>query len=242
MDILIVDDEILEAEIIQKLIDRKRFPYSAVYVAQNMEEAMGILRKYPVSVILCDIEMPQGSGLDLTHWIRENEVEAEVIYLTGHAEFSYATEALRLGAVDYLLKPVEQEDLMRALEKAARNIPDFKGDTETLNAEKIVEKAKIYIKENSNREISRAEVAEQFFIHPDYLSHIFKEWAGITFQDFVIKTRMDKAKKMLIYTDTSISNIAASTGYSNTAYFAKHFKRETGMTPKEYRQNARTAE
>ena len=186
--------------------------------------------------------MTQGSGLDLTHWIRENEVEAEVIYLTGHAEFSYATEALRLGAVDYLLKPVEQEDLMRALEKAARNIPDFKGNTETLNAEKIVEKAKIYIKENSNREISRAEVAEQFFIHPDYLSHIFKEWAGITFQDFVIKTRMDKAKKMLIYTDTSISNIAASTGYSNTAYFAKHFKRETGMTPKEYRQNARTAE
>lgn len=129
MNILIVDDEILEAEIIQKLIDRKRFPYSAVYVAQNMEEAMGILRKYPVSVILCDIEMPQGSGLDLTHWIRENEVEAEVIYLTGHAEFSYATEALRLGAVDYLLKPVEQEDLMRALEKAARNIPDFKGVT-----------------------------------------------------------------------------------------------------------------
>lgn len=241
MNILIVDDEVLEAEIIQKLIDRKRFSYSAVYVAQNMAEAVGILKKYPVAVILCDIEMPQGSGLELTRWIREHEIEAEVIYLTGHAEFAYATEALRLGAVDYLLKPVEQEDLMRALEKAARRIPDFRGYTETLNAEKIVEKAKIYIKENSHREISRAEVAEQFFIHPDYLSHIFKEWAGITFQDYVIKTRMDKAKKMLIYTDTSISNIAASTGYSNTAYFAKHFKRETGMTPKQYRQNARTA-
>lgn len=241
MNILIVDDEVLEAEIIQKLIDRKRFPYSTVYVAQNMAEAVGILRKYPVAVILCDIEMPQGSGLELTRWIRKHEIEAEVIYLTGHAEFTYATEALRLGAVDYLLKPVEQEDLMRALEKVARKIPDFRGDMETLNAEKIVEKAKIYIKENSDREISRAEVAEQFFIHPDYLSHIFKEWAGITFQDYVIKTRMDKAKKMLIYTDVSISNIAANTGYSNTAYFAKHFKRETGMTPKQYRQNARTA-
>lgn len=241
MNILIVDDEVLEAEIIQKLIDRKRFPYSTVYVAQNMSEAVGILRKYPVAVILCDIEMPQGSGLELTRWIRKHEIEAEVIYLTGHAEFTYATEALRLGAMDYLLKPVEQEDLMRALEKVARKIPDFKCDMETLNAEKIVEKAKKYIKENSDREISRAEVAERFFIHPDYLSHIFKEWAGITFQDYVIKTRMDKAKKMLIYTDVSISNIAANTGYSNTAYFAKHFKRETGMTPKQYRQNARTA-
>ena len=55
MNILIVDDEVLEAEIIQKLIDRKRFPYSTVYVAQNMAEAVGILRKYPVAVILCDI-------------------------------------------------------------------------------------------------------------------------------------------------------------------------------------------
>ena len=89
-------------------------------------------------------------------------------------------------------------------------------------------------------EINRAEVAERFFIHPDYLSHIFRDWAGITFQDYVIKMRIDKAKKMLIYTDAPISNIADQAGYSNTAYFAKHFKRETGMTPKEYRHSART--
>lgn len=140
----------------------------------------------------------------------------------------------------FLLKPVEQEALMRALKKAASRLPECEGDFENLNAQKIVERAKEYIKENCAREINRAEVAERFFIHPDYLSHIFRDWAGITFQDYVIKMRIDKAKKMLIYTDAPISNIADQAGYSNTAYFAKHFKRETGMTPKEYRHSART--
>lgn len=240
MNLLIVDDERMETEIIEKLIDRERFPCAGVYTAQNMEDAVRILRKYPVGIMLCDIEMPQGSGLELTKWVRENGMDVEVIFLTGHAEFTYATEALRLGAVDYLLKPVEKEALMRALKKAASRMPECEGDFENLNAQKIVERAKEYIKENCAREINRAEVAERFFIHPDYLSHIFRDWAGITFQDYVIKMRIDKAKKMLIYTDAPISNIADQAGYSNTAYFAKHFKRETGMTPKEYRHSART--
>ena len=241
LTILIVDDEKLERNGIKFLLKREQEEFN-ILEAGNGKDALGVLATHHVDILFSDVKMPYMNGLQLARPVNEMSPDMELVIYSGYNDSSYATEALRLGAVDYLLKPVEQEDLMRALEKAARNIPDFKGNTETLNAEKIVEKAKIYIKENSNREISRAEVAEQFFIHPDYLSHIFKEWAGITFQDFVIKTRMDKAKKMLIYTDTSISNIAASTGYSNTAYFAKHFKRETGMTPKEYRQNARTAE
>ena len=116
MNLLIVDDERMETEIIEKLIDRERFPCAGVYTAQNMEDAVRILRKYPVGIMLCDIEMPQGSGLELTKWVRENGMDVEVIFLTGHAEFTYATEALRLGAVDYLLKPVEQEQFSSVLD------------------------------------------------------------------------------------------------------------------------------
>lgn len=239
MNILIVDDEKMEVEIVKKMIDKERLSYSSLYSAFSMAEAMDILKKYPIAVVICDIEMPQGSGHDLIRWIREQEMETEVIYLTGHAEFSYATTALRLGAVDYLLKPVGKEDLMAALEKAVHNLPDNYEKQNNLNAEQIVGKVKEYVKDNCDKDISRAEVSRLFFIHPDYLSHIFKEYSGETFQDYVIKVRINKGKRLLNYTDLSISNVATQTGYSNTAYFAKHFKRETGMTPKEYRKYVR---
>lgn len=240
MNILIVDDEKMEIEIIQKLIDRNRFAYSAIYTAQSVKKAKKICNMYPISIIICDIEMPQENGHDLVRWIRNNQMEIEVIYLTGHAEFSYATTALRLGAVDYLLKPVDQEDLMKALEKASHKIPQMQLEQgESLSAEKIVEKVKEYIQNNCEKDISRIKIAERFFIHPDYLSHIFKEWTGETFQDYIIHARIEKGKKLLTQTDMSISNIATNSGYSNTAYFAKHFKRETGMSPKEYRKSAR---
>lgn len=240
MNILIVDDEKMEIEIIQKLIDRDRIICSNIYTAQSVKEAKKIIRKYPVSIMICDIEMPEENGHDLVRWIRDNKIETEVIYLTGHAEFSYATTALRLGAVDYLLKPVEKEALMDALEKAAMKIPEIQQEKEkTLSTEQIVDRVKDYIHNNFEKDISRVEIAEQFFIHPDYLSHIFREWTGVTFQDYVIQVRIENAKKLLAYTDFSISNIATNSGYSNTAYFAKHFKRETGLTPKEYRKMIR---
>ena len=85
------------------------------------------------------------------------------------------------------------------------------------------------------RRLFNSEIAEKFFIHPDYLSHIFKEKEGVSFSLYLIKCRIEKAKKLLGSTDMSIMKVSMMSGYSNPAYFTKHFKRITGITPKEYR-------
>ena len=100
----------------------------------------------------------------------------------------------------------------------------------------MIKEIKIFIEENSGEEISRNDLAAKVFLHPDYLSRIFKEQMGMSLSDFIIQVRIDKAKVLLQKTDDRISDISAKVGYPNTAYFTKLFKRATGMTPKEFRK------
>lgn len=104
-------------------------------------------------------------------------------------------------------------------------------------APNIVTKIRDYIKTNLEGELSRNTLAQIVFLHPDYMSHIFKDQMGISISDYIIKERIKKARILLTSTGFSISEIATKTGYPNTAYFTKLFKRVTGLTPKEYRNS-----
>lgn len=79
-------------------------------------------------------------------------------------------------------------------------------------------------------------LAEQFYLHPNYLSRLFKEKTGDNFVGYLTKVRMDKVKELLINTDQKIIDICYMVGYNNSRYFNKVFKQHTGMTPSEYRQ------
>lgn len=149
---------------------------------------------------------------------------------------------------DYLLKPVEPEDMNQALEKAIRSAKSRKKSIlkedkiRKLNegvqsAEKNVEKVKTYIETHFKEEMTRESLASEVFMNPDYLSKLFKKNTGSSLMDYVTKVRIERAKELLERTVLPISEIAIETGYSNTAYFTKMFKKYTnGVTPREYRK------
>ncbi len=99
----------------------------------------------------------------------------------------------------------------------------------------VVEEAKDYIVQNFNREIGLNEIAERFFINPNYFSQLFKKKTGETYQSYVIRLRIERARKLLAETDRKIYEICGMVGYSDTNHFIKIFTRATGMTPGEYR-------
>lgn len=119
---MIVDDEILEVAVIEKMIDKEKFGIDEIYKAYSMNQAIGILGQYKISILLSDIEMPKGSGHQLVEWIREREMEVIPIFLTSHAEFEYAQKALMMQVMDYLLKPIEKEALEKSLFMAVEMI------------------------------------------------------------------------------------------------------------------------
>lgn len=115
ISILIVDDDRLLVEKLEKTMKWERLGITAVLTANNIRQARSLLLEYPVQLMLCDIDMPQGSGLELLEWVRDQEIKVECVFLSSYANFAYAQKALRLSSREYLLKPISNADLEIAL-------------------------------------------------------------------------------------------------------------------------------
>jgi len=116
--LLLVDDEALAIEGVKSDLDLPKLGISDLYTAYSSKRAMDIFQREPIDILICDIEMPRGNGLDLLRWVREHHPNTVTIFLTSHADFKYAKEALHLGSLEYLLKPVKANDLEDAIRKA----------------------------------------------------------------------------------------------------------------------------
>lgn len=115
---LIVDDEAHAVRGLQTGVAWDRLHITNVETAYNIRQAKEVFEAHAVDVLLCDIEMPQGSGLDLLKWVREFYPKTETIFLTCHADFSYANQAIKLDSFDYMLKPVDYLELETSIQKA----------------------------------------------------------------------------------------------------------------------------
>lgn len=122
--ILIVDDDKLLVDKLEETVQWEKIGISMVFTAYNIRQAQKLLEEFPIQFFLCDIDMPQGSGLELLEWIRSRQMEIECVFLSSYANFAYAQKALRLSAREYLLKPISNQDLeailSRIIEEARR--------------------------------------------------------------------------------------------------------------------------
>ena len=123
LKILIAEDEPLEQQTIKKLLE-KHYAYAAdIRVADNGMDAVSMAQLWNADLVLMDIEMPVISGIDAALKIVTQNPRAKLIFITAYDRFEYAVEAVRLRAVDYLLKPVEDEKLVAVV---GRTIEELK--------------------------------------------------------------------------------------------------------------------
>lgn len=115
-DVILVDDEPIIKQSLQKLIEQTS-DFHVVGVAENGKEALQLAKRYSPKLIITDIRMPIMDGLELMKIAKEYNSSVEIILLTGYAEFEFARQAVKLGAIDYLLKPIEPDLLANALDK-----------------------------------------------------------------------------------------------------------------------------
>lgn len=122
MRLLVVDDEHLERQAIKMILEKSSTTFMMVGEARNGREAVSQALELKPDIILLDIKMPGNGGMSAAREIIKQLPDCAIIFITAYDEFDYAQEALRLGAVDYLLKPVRTEELMEVLEKACEKI------------------------------------------------------------------------------------------------------------------------
>ncbi len=121
MNILIVDDESVIREGVKRTI-QKSYPQAGIYLAANPEEAVQMLRSRPIEIVLTDILMPGMTGLELMQLAKASYPHINWVIISAYSEFAYAKEAVRLGAVDYLLKPIGKDMLLEMIDKLERKI------------------------------------------------------------------------------------------------------------------------
>ncbi|EFM08930.1 two component transcriptional regulator, AraC family [Paenibacillus curdlanolyticus YK9] len=121
---LVVDDERFAVEGICQCADWRALGIESVHTANHADEARKILMEYRIDILICDIEMPDEDGLSLVRWTKENSPCTESLFLTCHSEFTYAKQAINLGSFDYLLKPVDGEELAQAVKRMLQAIKE----------------------------------------------------------------------------------------------------------------------
>ena len=119
MKILIADDEISIRQLIKKLIDPSA-PLQIVGEAADGNSAYEMIQEKKPDIVITDIRMPGLNGVELMRKARENGIKVDFILVSGYRDFEYARSAVQLGALDYLLKPINREELNRVLEKARK--------------------------------------------------------------------------------------------------------------------------
>lgn len=118
--VLIADDEMIERAVLHQTLEEKLGDRCVIFQAENGREALEIYEREHIQIAILDIEMPGINGIAAAEKIREKDRDCNIIFLTAFDEFSYARKAITVRALDYLLKPYEEQELMLVLEEAMR--------------------------------------------------------------------------------------------------------------------------
>lgn len=253
MKLLIVDDEIYAIQGILDSVDWQKLAFEEVLTANSYAQAVNEFMKQPIDILLCDIEMPYGSGLDLVEWVKAHYPETECIFLTCHSDFDFARQAIELQALDYVHKPAVPSKIEKVLQKAidiikaraqSHKYEDYgrryinelshTDDEVVSKPQDVVEKVKQYIQTHISENITVDDLAGLVYLSADHLRRVFKKQEDITIVDYIIKKRLELAKTLLEQDKLTITMISAKVGYNNYSYFTKMFKKMYGMTPREY--------
>lgn len=235
LNVLIVDDEDAVRLSIRFLANFEKRGITGIFEASNANEARAIMHERTIHILLTDICMNGQDGLFLMNWTFKNFPETKIIAISGHQDFNYILQAMRSGAMDYLVKPINPERLNSLLEKATHLIGEHAKATQF----DVFEEIKGYLEKNYDKLVNLDELAKRFEMNSSYVSRRFKQKFGMGVVDFITTIRIRKAKEFLAATDARITDVAIAVGYDDEKYFSRVFSKSVGMSPNAWRKGVK---
>ena len=246
--VLIVEDEIIVRMWLKKQVKWEACGFEIVAEAGNGRDALELFRNNKIDLVLTDIRMPVMDGIELLQRIRQEDARVRFLILTCLDEFSLVKQAMALDVTNYILKLTSEPDeiereLLRVKQmldrEAEKTAPATNGaaaqSSDVLCKNQRLSAALTFLEKHYSEDISLALVADKVGVTPNYLGKIFYQHRGSTFTDELNKLRIQKAKQLLDDPAYRIYEIAEKTGFLNTTYFFRVFKKYEGCTPTEYR-------
>lgn len=234
MTLMLVDDDIEMIEMMSGLVDWADYGYERVITAAGGPEALQAIGNDPVDLLISDIGMPIMDGYELSRLLKEKNPELMIVFLTCHEDFDHAKQAISVGADDYVLKySLTEKSLAEVLEEMEKKRKKRHYETDLpLTVNEDINQVLRYIAENLDKKITLQSAADYIYKNSSYLSRLFKQHIGMSFTDYLIRQRIEKATRLLADPSLSAEEISEQIGIDNVSYFYQFYKRETGKTPR----------
>lgn len=245
--LLIVDDEPNVTEGVKRLLNWENLGVGRIQTAKSSLEVMVCIIDWKPDICLVDVRIGNDMGYELIDCLNNLGIHSNYVMMSGYDEFHYVREALRCGALDYLLKPVGAGELEACVRKVIveqlhgtlpeaekKNCdPILKTEYEAMSP--LIHKIVLMVAAEYGSHISLKSIADKFRMNSTYLGQIFIKETGMKFSEYLMCYRLFMAREQIINSDEKIAVIAASVGYTNMNYFYQQFNQYYHTTPSEMR-------
>lgn len=252
--VLIAEDEEMLRKGLRYTYDWNKADCIVVGEACNGKDGIDKIKELDPDIVIVDINMPIMDGITMIKNSRD-EYTYSAIILSGYDEFEYAKKAIHLGVTEYLLKPVDNGQLLEALEKAKSQViikkyykmaeekavdisrldvlqTDINKDR--CRSSKCVVQMIDYVEKNYYKKISIQDLVDSLGMSSTYLNQKFKQETSYTFNDYVNRYRINMAINLMKTGQGKVYTIASDVGFKDYRYFINVFKKYADCLPSDF--------
>jgi len=257
LKVLIVEDEEIIRRGLVYTIDWMSMDCMVVGAAENGKDGLAMLQQYEIDIVIADIIMPIMTGIEMLEAAQSMEIKPfKSIILTSYATFDYAHKAVHLQVADYLLKPVDEDELSKTINRIRKSMEESKvysniiALTQKRDIGKLVDwdvylnedtlknsyvaQALYKIRDHYHEKISIDSIAEELDVSSSYLSRKFKEATAQTFLEILMRYRIQKAIGLLQKGIYRVYEVSDLTGFGDYKHFCVVFKKYTKTSPTDF--------
>lgn len=239
------DEELLLNDLVKK-IEAAGLGFEVIGKAQTGKQALELVNELSPNLIISDIRMPMMDGVTLLEQVHDYFPYIRAIIVSGFSDFDYARRAISIQVSEYILKPIDPNELYQALLKVKAGLDEeqeyyasvFDESWLRSNPEQLAFTLKNYIQNHFKDDINLNVIAQKLNYSSAWLTKIFCQYYDTTPSRYLMNLRIAQAKNLLAHNhELSIKQIGEMAGYQDQGYFSRIFKKNTGLSPVEYRES-----
>jgi len=223
------------------------------YSAQRLRDLPGLLRavqNWRPWAVCFEYDVPDARGLAALAEVKTHHSSLPIVMLTEEHASTLANWAFRRCVWDYLVKPVSVRHLCNCLTSIGRALPPIERPTSQQPGPQTAKfppgpfttgtlaPAVSYVASNYPEKLRLATAAKLCDLSPFQFSRNFKKEHGLTFRDFVVRVRIQRAAELMKHSSVSVTEAAFVVGFNDLSYFARMFRRQLGVSPSHYRSES----
>lgn len=234
--VVLVDDEKYSIIDLLHTLPWEKYGFQVVAYYTDPLEALAAIGALEPDFLFTDIRMPGLDGLQLIAKVQQMNLKTQFVITSSFADFQYAQQAIRSGVLDYCLKPLDEENAAKLLGRLADHM-DTTNEAKVKD-DSLLEQILDYLQANLQKPLSLTDLSREFHISSTTCCALFAS-IDTTFSKYLMKQRLEYARRLLESSQFSINEIAEMCGFRDYSYFNKSFRRAYEIPPARYRNEVK---